>query len=95
VLNQEGPIVDTLDSEYLHDIEIITPVFSLFRGSRHPARGIVVVKMDAREVLRFDSDLYPARLEEAVVGRNDNGGPTERRFLGALLLQRWISAPDR
>jgi hypothetical protein len=95
VLNQEGPIVDTLDSESLHDIEIITPVFSLFRGSRHPARGIVVVKMDAREVLRFDSDLYPARLEEAVVGRNDNGGPTERRFLGALLLQRWISAPDR
>jgi hypothetical protein len=95
MLNQEGPIIDSLDSGSLHDIEIVTPVFSLYRGSRHPARGTVVVRMDGREVLRFESDLYPARLDEAVIGRNDNGGPTERQFLGALLLKRWISAPDR
>jgi hypothetical protein len=92
VLNQEGPIVDTLDSESLHDIEIITPAFSLYQGSRLPARGTIAVRMDGREVLRLESDIYPARLDEAVVGRNDNGGPTEKEFLGALLLQRWISA---
>ncbi|MGA2018565.1 MAG: hypothetical protein ABSH26_16600 [Opitutaceae bacterium] len=95
VLNQEGPIVGSVESDTLHDIEIITPVFSLYRGSRQPARGTILVRMDGKEVLRVDSDLYPARLEEAVVGRNDKGGPTEKQFLGALLSQRWIGAPDR
>jgi hypothetical protein len=95
VLNLEGPIIGSLDSEALHDIEIITPVFSLYSGSRHPTRGTVVVMLDGKKVLEIDSDLYPARLEESVVGRNDNGGPTERQFLGSLLSQRWIGSPDR
>jgi hypothetical protein len=50
--------------------------------------------MDGKEVLRFDSDLYPARLAEIAVGRNDNGG-TEKQFLGTLLSKRWVGAPDR
>jgi hypothetical protein len=95
VLNQEGPIISSMDGETIHEIEIITPVFTLYRGSRQPARGTLVVRMDGKEVLRFDTDLYPARLEEAAIGRNDNGGPTERQFLGALLQQRWIGAADR
>src|SRR5258707_10110120 len=35
-LSREGPFLDSLGGESLHDIEIITPVFSLDRGSRRP-----------------------------------------------------------
>ena len=93
-LTREGPAVD-LDRDSLHDIEIIMPVFSLYRGNREPARGIVVVKMDGTEVLRFDSELFPAQLGEATVGENPFGGPTEKRFVGALLMTRWVEVPDR
>jgi hypothetical protein len=92
-IRQEGPALGSLGGEALHDIEIITPVFSLPRDERRPARGTVVVKMDGLEVLRFDSELFPAQLDEVVVGENPFGGPAEKRFLGALLLQRWVEPP--
>jgi hypothetical protein len=94
-LNQEGPIIDSVGGETVHDIEIITPVFSLYHGTRNPAQGTTVVRMDGKEVLRFVSDVCPAQLGEANVGGNDFGGPIEKRFVGALLLRRWIGAPER
>jgi hypothetical protein len=94
-LNQEGPIFSSFGGESIHDIEIITPVFSLYKGSRNPTRGTIVVRMDGKEMLRLDSDLFPAQLGEVSVGKNDFGGPSEKTFLGALLLERWIGAPDR
>jgi hypothetical protein len=92
-LHREGPILQTLGGESVHDIEIITPAFSLFRGSREPGRGTIIVRMDGQEVLRFYSDLYPARVEEANVGTNPFGGSTERRFMGTLLDKRWVGRP--
>lgn len=94
-LNQEGPFLDSLGGESLHDIEIITPVFSLYDGSRRPVQGTIEVKMDGREVLRFDTALCPAQLTEATVGGNDFGGPVEQRFVGALLMKRWLERADR
>jgi len=92
-ISREGPVLDSLGGEAVHDIEIILPVFSLYRGDRIPARGTVLVKMDGKEVLRFDSELFPAQLGEVTVGENHFGGPTEKRFIGALLMQRWIEVP--
>jgi hypothetical protein len=92
-LSREGPVLD-LGGESLHDIEIITPVFSLYRGSRSPEQGTVVVKMDGKEVLRFDSELFPAQLAEVTIGENHFGGPTEKHIVGALLMKRWIELPN-
>ncbi len=94
-LNQEGPIIDSVGGDSIHDLEIITPVFSLYRGSRNPARGTTIVRMDGQEVLRFDSDFFPAQLGEANVGGNEFGGPIEKRFVGALLTQRWVAESTR
>jgi hypothetical protein len=94
-LSREGPVLDNLGGEALHDVEIITPVFSFDRSSRSPAQGTVVVKMDGKEVLRFDSELFPAQLDETTVGENHFGGPTEKRFVGALLMKRWVDCPER
>ncbi len=94
-ISREGPILSNLGGESLHDIEINLPVFSLNQGSRNPARGTVVVKMDGQEVLRFESELFPAHLAEAVVGENHFGGPTEKYFAGALLMKRWIESAER
>jgi hypothetical protein len=94
-LGQEGPSLDSVGGDTVHDIEIITPVFSLYHGSRTPVRGTIVVKMDGKEVLRFDTDLCPAQRSEVVVGQNTFGGPTEKRFVGALLLYRWSELPER
>jgi hypothetical protein len=93
-LSREGPFLESLGGDSLHDIEIITPVFSLYRGDRAPAPGTVVVKMDGKEVLRFNTELFPAQLTEATVGENQFGGPTEKQFVGALLMKRWSECPD-
>jgi hypothetical protein len=93
-LSREGPILDSLGGEALHDIEIIMPVFSRDQNSRSPVQGTVVVKMDGREVLRFDSELFPAQLSEVAVGENQFGGPTEKKFVGALLMKRWVEVPS-
>jgi hypothetical protein len=93
-ISREGPILDSLGGESLHDIEVITPVFSLYRGSRSPVPGTVAVKMDGKEVLRFDLELFPAQPEEAMVGENNFGGATERHFVGAILMKRWIESPS-
>ncbi len=93
-VRREGPILDSVGGESLHDIEISTPVFSLYRGSRDPVQGTTVVKMDGKEVLRFDSELFPAQPGEVAVGQNHFGGPTEKHFAGALLMQRWIETPE-
>lgn len=44
-------------------------------------------------MLCFDTDLFPAQPGKVSVGRNDFGGPGEKTFLGALLLQRWTRLP--
>ena len=93
-LNQEGPTVGGLDSHALHDIEIVTPVFRLHREARRPARGTIIVRLDGAEVLRFESDLYPAPPAGAIVGANEIGGPGESRFLGAILSQRWVEGSE-
>ncbi len=94
-LNQEGPFLDSVGGESLHDIEIITPVFSLYDGSRSPVRGTMVVKMDGTEVLRFETALCPAPHTENIIGENHFGGPVEQHFVGAILLKRWLECEDR
>jgi len=89
--SREGPIIGQLDHQALHDIEIITPVFALDRGTRQPMRGTISVRMDNQEVLRYDAELYPAPLGATAVGAYGSGGSPDSRFAGAILSQRWVS----
>lgn len=92
-IGREGPVIP-IRGDGVHDIEIITPAFSLYRDdARAPARGTVVVKMDGAEVGRFELDLFPAQMSEVQIGENSFGGPAEPQFGGAVLMKRWAEAP--